>query len=329
MGGNALSVPTRRYSKAEYNEALVGIRTELVFSGIHSNIIKAYDDKESFGDLDLVIVSPTDVNMIKSIFAPKEIVKNGNVVSFDYKELQVDFIFFSNPHIARFATDYFSFNDLSNFMGRTAHAIGYKLGHDGLWYVLRDKDHPERVVKQIRVSCNFDNAIQFLGFDAGRYRKGFKTAESIFDFAASSPYFQPEYFFLANRNHTARVRDKKRRMYNACVEYYKTKFNKTGDEVVEVRENRDEHLLRAFDRFPSFKREYDEAVAEHQKNLSFKLILNGNQVRHYLNIDGIELGEFMRKAHAYVDEHNLKDWISTLYADDCQDLIQILARKIR
>ena len=60
MGGNALTVFTRRYSKQEYLE----LQEELVskLSNIYNTVltIASYSNKDSYGDLDLIVTQYTN-----------------------------------------------------------------------------------------------------------------------------------------------------------------------------------------------------------------------------------------------------------------------------
>lgn len=51
--------------------------------------------KETFGELDLLYCSSSEINMqevVKDLFAPKEIVTHGDMISLDYSNLQFDLI---------------------------------------------------------------------------------------------------------------------------------------------------------------------------------------------------------------------------------------------
>lgn len=315
MGGNALSKPSKRLSKDEF----VRVRKEVLDKFRDANLglytfypIKAYLEKDSFGDLDILYTAADQKlpmrDVIKNIFGDVEVVSNGDCTSFDYDGFQVDMIW-SNDESFDFAYQYFNWNDLGNFIGRTAHRLGFKFGHDGLSYVIRDEDQPERVVKKIVVTTDFKTAMHFLGFDWHQSME-FKTPEEIFRYAASSEYFSPESFLFGQRNHTARVRDKKRKMYNECLAYYTKKYNLKEDDVV-PKLDKAEHLQRAFEAFPKFKREFDEAMANHQADKNYRSIVNGDLVRDWTNLEGPALGKLMQQIQMYVNRHALRPWLSS------------------
>ena len=79
---------------------------------------------------------------------------------------------------------------------------------------------------------NFDQALEFLGFDSSRFAQGFNTIDDILDYVASSKYFCKDFFLFENRNHDQRKRDVKRPTYTRALEYFDTLVEvKSRDEV--------------------------------------------------------------------------------------------------
>ena len=82
---------------------------------------------------------------------------------------------------------------------------------------------------------NFDQALEFLGFDSLRFAQGFNTIDDILDFVASSKYFCKDFFLFENRNHDQRKRDVKRPTYTRALEYFDTLVEaKSRDEVTKA-----------------------------------------------------------------------------------------------
>lgn len=198
--------------------------------GTPVDVIKSYSAKDSFGDLDIVASKNSKSNeAIQAVFealSATHISRNSDVISYrvpvedntkwfgSTSFFQVDLIFIDEEDL-EFAKNYFAFNDLGNLIGRIAHAMGFKFGHEGLWYVVRKGTH---VLENIKVSSNFGASLTFLGFDAERYLEGFETAEDIYRYVADSAFFNPDIFLLHNRNHAARTRDSKRKTYTGFLE---------------------------------------------------------------------------------------------------------------
>lgn len=100
MGGNALkNTTTRRYAADEYFAVAEEVMQKLIdnIGVVQADVIEAYRTKESFGDADILYSTAPGQGIhvadIQRFFNPNEIVKNGDVISFDYKELQIDLIY--------------------------------------------------------------------------------------------------------------------------------------------------------------------------------------------------------------------------------------------
>ena len=332
MGGNALkNTKTRRYQADEYKRAFTKLFDRLTGVCEYVQLVPAYRGKESFGDTDLVVVmnyNETDVvAAVKRLFNPNEVVKNGNVVSFDYNELQVDLLVQPDVETAEFASRYFAYNDLGNFIGRTAHRLGFKFGHDGLKYVVRDPEDDSRVVKELLVTLDFYDALLFLDYSLEEHVYGFDTKEEIFNYVASSKYFEPAQYLLENRPSEARRRDRTRAMYQDILKYYKVKFNlQPGTPKKPV--NRQEHLKRAFNTFPEFKQAYDETLATHKLDKAFRKNFNGDNFSEYFDVEGKELGELMAKYRRYFEHMNLKAFVASLSPEAFRGFVMALRDEV-
>lgn len=146
MGGNALkTVTTRRVDAAEYHkikDEVVGMLRGM-FPGHGIEAIPAYRKKADFGDLDVLVEyfpnpdSPeADIRHrfrgeLRKHFKAEEIVSNGPVYSFAWRDFQVDLILAPTDEF-EMSLNYFAWNDLGNLIGRVAHKMGLKYGHDGL-----------------------------------------------------------------------------------------------------------------------------------------------------------------------------------------------------
>lgn len=314
MGGKALkNTTTRRYTKTEYESILPEIVSKLTDT-LYIEPVKAYRDKESFGDADIVVVFSVNITpfeYIKQQFQPNEIVKNGSVISFDYKQLQVDIITFSDITTALFASNYFAYNDLGNFIGRTAHRLGFKFGQTGLHYVLRDSENETVQIAEITVTNCFESALQFLDYDPLIHSTGFDTLQQIFEYTATSRYFEPAQYLLQNRTREARKRDQTRPSYIAILKYMESRFN-LNENTQKVSVDRQFHLKRAFSEFPKFKSEYELYINYHIIHKRYKQNFNGNLISELYGLTGVELGKFMQYWTKYFEEHDMIEHISTL-----------------
>ena len=300
MGGNALQEGlTRRHNKDEYFQKSLEVLTKLqtFYHVPRARLIASYNTKETFGDADILYSRPDDKPLsyddVKSLFPDsKEIVRNSSVISFEYKELQVDLIH-SPIHEFDYALSYFGMNDVGNLIGKLAHQLGLKHGHRGLYLPIRDGVN---IVGEVLLTRDHDVALKFLDLDVGVFNKGFDTLEDIFKFVRKSKYFSPESYKLENLNTIGRMRDKKRVTYRAFLEY--NEANPVANPYVKV-ENKLVHLKHIFDYFG------DEALDDYTKVTQelaairyIKTRFNGDIVSKLTGYTGKGLGQFMQHLKA-------------------------------
>jgi len=184
MGGNALkNVVTRRYARAEYYILKQRILNKLQGHIDQYDVPKEFPSKESFGDLDVLMVCPSSIkirNLIQELFHPTEINHNGDVYSFDFEEFQIDFILVSKEQFEN-AIVYFSYSDLGGLIGNICHKIGLKYGIQGLWMNVHTKEFdPTTTSTKLILSRNVQQIFDFLGYDYERYMKGFENENEFF-----------------------------------------------------------------------------------------------------------------------------------------------------
>lgn len=306
MGGSALkNTLTRRYQRAEYEvltqEVLASLQQD--FPTQRSAVIPAYRAKTSFGDLDILLETEgltTDlVAYIQRRFKPNELVKNGHVISFDYKQFQVDFIGSTSDNFA-ISLHYYAWNDLGNILGRLYHKMGFKYGHDGLSMIFKTDNYQ---YGELCISKDIEAILAFAGLDAERFLMGFDTLEAIFHYAASSPFFNKAIYLLENRNHASRIRDKKRPTYNALLKWLETQNHLPAYPW----ENLQEHgglqskaafMQRAFEYFPHFQTQFESKQAQFQLWQLAKEKFNGQLVQAWTGLEKQELGQFMQRVKA-------------------------------
>lgn len=302
MGGNALKAShgfeTRRVLAHEYHDqivpALVSTLSELFPRSAFSPIL-SYADKPDFGDVDILIENsqlPSSwVQQVVERFKPRAWVKNGAVLSFEFREFQADLIVVPSDEY-EWTRRYFAFNDLGNLIGRVAHKMGFKFGHDGLWYVLRDGEGSTHVIDEIRVTLHqWDRALELLGFDPRGYERGFQGLQDIFGFVTSSRFFNRDIYLLENRNHASRVRDRKRKTYMAFLDHLEKL-----QELPAYAWNPDKqvYLDAAFEVFPSFRTSHAGALAKRDRQNAVRRRFNGDRVRLVTGLEGQALGEHIR-----------------------------------
>jgi hypothetical protein len=232
MGGLALKhvEGIRRYSKDEFfslADRLIPQVSECLNTKVE--LVKSYHLKESFGDMDLIVLNSGNLSDAKSVgeiiqknFNPTDIHYNGNVHSFDFEGLQIDLIITPTSNWET-SQVFFAYNDLGNLMGKIYHKFGLKYGYDGLKYIYRLDN--EKKLGDITVTKNMPKAFEFIGLSYEQFEKGFDTVEDIFNFVVESPYFQKEAFYFENLNAINKKRNKRRANYKLFLEF----VNGTGE----------------------------------------------------------------------------------------------------
>lgn len=309
MGGNALAPFGARRVDAETAKE-VAQKTHAAMSAIAEkhglildmNLIQAYRTKPDFGDLDFVVDSrfmqgitrDKLLEELKAYFDSEIPFHNGgSVLSVgipleDGGCLQVDLIWTSTINIVP-SLAYFAWNDLGNLMGRIAHKFGFKYGHDGLWIILRDGTYQ---FDEILITRDTAEALTFLGYDAARWLEGFDTREDIYRFTASTRFFNKAIYELDNRNHTARVREKKRPVYMEFLEWVKNPPFELAE--YQFPADKSENLPRLFEAFPHVKSMYEKAWAKLEEQKYFKTRFNASLVSAHTGRKDTALGEFMK-----------------------------------
>lgn len=292
MGGNAIKTAIRLTSE-NYFKVVTEISS--ILKETKFKVIPAYFQKPDFGDMDILFPSQhTNIPNIIKMLNATEIVRNGEVTSIGYQTefgiFQLDLISIPEQFFD-FAFNYFSWNDCSNLMGRVAHRLGFKFGHNGFYYVLREPGNNSHVLQEILISTSFKKALEFLEFDYSTYLKGFQTLEDIFKFVIANPYFNKEIYLLENRNAVSRVRDSKRKTYNLFLQYIE--HLDTLPSTVDKHVLREKYLQLALDTFPMFKAKYAQTLEKLKIKQEVKEKFNGTLVQTITGLTGKELGNFI------------------------------------
>lgn len=301
MGGNALGHTSVRLTRKNYDrmadECVQKLRVLYPQNRVHA--IEAYRTKADFGDLDILVESTGyDPFVAAQALGAHEVVRNGPTTSLGVQAraeveygagnvFQVDLVSSDSASYA-YAKAYFSFNDLGNLVGRTAHRAGLAHRHDGLYYYVRDGDYKFR---ELMLTQDYDTALTFLGYDPARFHAGFETLTDIFEYVTGSTYFNRDIFLLENRNYQSRVRDRKRKTYTDFLAWCEARPELPA---YAYPDEKSAWLPHIFAQFPHFKADYEKALADLANQGEVKKRFNGEYVGALTGLKGKELGMLMK-----------------------------------
>lgn len=306
MGGSALKhLNSRRLEKKDYEALATHIQHELEPATQICHLIPSYHEKSDFVGMDILIVSLTDTgtlaNFVRETFQPKELINNGDVLSFDYDGFQIDLI--SSPaeqfDISLF---YYSFGDLNNLVGRIANRMGLKFGHRGLFLpVTFNTTHWQ----DIYLSTNPEQIYKFLGYSYPRFLEGFSNPTAIFQFVASSTYFSREVFYV--ESHKNRLRHRKR----TIVQQFKLWLASLDPRTPEHQWDEDStcYVSKAL-KFFNKEQEWHDCMAHIEKCRKVHEKFNGAIVERIAGEKGRSLGELMTRLKQSRGDHiELENWL--------------------
>jgi len=328
MGG--LLFHTERLPAKDYYLLERRVRYKLNQHGIKNNVPRYFNNKEDFGDLDVLIPKGLSLENVKEWLKPTWLDKlrsrvfnkplpeiqdhfvNGDVISVKYCDFQIDFIRIAEENW-EIAYHYFSWNDLGNLIGRLCHKFGLKYGIDGLKYIYREDNV---IIGEVVITRNVNRILDFLGLDKRWFHNGFNSRKDIFDFVIESKYFNPYIYDFEHANKINRDRDKKRTTYKewlVYIEFLKPSFKpyvqwwECDDKKVfipQIEEFFPESKLTA-------KIEEFKAAAQLHRERTEKF--NGNIVMQLTNLQGSELGKTLGDFKKSISTLNwniaFEDWI--------------------
>ena len=294
MGGNALS--GRRCSREEMNDLKVQLEPILRRYFQSFFFVTSIGEKEDFGDIDIVCSYVKGADWKDRLWAeipgPKH--SNSNCHSFLSSGVQVDLIVVP-PEEFKWASYYYSNNDLGNLIGRISRNIGFTFGNDGFHYTYRDVNYTKRITLTLDVA----EALRFLGYQTQPV--WFFTWDLMFQWVTTSPLFHPGYYSFNNRNHEGRHRDKKRPNYIRFLDWLGEKYTDL-EHWIYFSQIQPLHLQRAFDRFYGFRDEYIQAQAEAARLQVMKQAFNGDLIRDLTGLEGKDLGAFIQAHKPYFED---------------------------
>lgn len=280
--------------------------------------IPVYFNKESFGDLDLLILNNGNINLldIATSLGATETSKNGNVLSFDYKNFQIDLILVTpiNWSSTRF---FYSYSDLGNCIGKIVYGItrtdkkfSLKFSTSGLEleYYIEDQKQGK-----LTITKNPTDILNWLGISIAKYNQGFMNPTDLAETIYGTRLFDSNDFLSENIKGSTKKRDRKRPNLVTIIDTIKSKPHL-------VREQSSDQIINDLQLFfdldlDSWTSELHDAF-EVKKQVSTKF--NGNLIIEKFGITGKILGEALgkfKKQHEDFDRYILDTSIEIILED--------------
>ncbi len=289
MGGNIFKNGSR-LSRDEYQRVSEVVTSKLQHLGRETLIPETFWEKEDYGDLDVIVkgnVIAIETLLEEFNLQPDQISKNSTVISFFFEgKYQVDLSFYSENNFLS-AYNYCRNSDCGNLLGRICHHLGFSFGHSGLIYPVNLSDNEQ--LGFVEISRDIEQVLNFLGLDYQKWKIGFANKEELFGWVASSPYFNPSIYQFENLNHVNRVRNRKRPIFAAFIDWLAE--NPIQNEFVPGR-NKAEYFWNAvlfFDCAEVFKK-IEAMLYTRRITKEANKIFNGDLVREWTGLEGKELG---------------------------------------
>jgi hypothetical protein len=144
------------------------------------------------------------------------------------------------------------------------------------------------------LSESFDEIASFLGYSLKTFHEGFKTNQQVYEWAASSKYFDPRDFRTQGPGIT-KVKVE-RTMYAEFVKWVETRPRTTSLNLPS-REERQRQIREEALIFFNKKEEFESLARDRQNRSRLKEVFSGSRIR-----DWAELGEYWKGVKLIMDE---------------------------
>lgn len=316
MGGKHFKgLDVERMDKEKYLEVidfLKDSKNSFIFECF--DIIPSIQEKESFGDVDLLFnvekyfsFCQKEEGFLKDSFSfedrafvEKEISNIVGVADFSWQDQALFFVFdfygkkvqveclFTNEKNHEFKKLNFAYNDLGSvLLPIVARQYGLKWSDDGIYKTTE--------FGKVLVSDNPKVVLEFLDFSYEKYKQGFRTRTEVFEFLRDHPCLNWGDFRLENQSPTFRKNQKNRVLYKELLDYMKANglYVEPWDyEKSMCMRNERLHLLHM--EFPHVRVQEKALEEEHELEEEYKKKVRGQWVMEWTGLTpGKALGTFM------------------------------------
>lgn len=268
-------------------------------------MLKFYSEKETHGDLDILIKTDDSdglIGIVNNKINPEGVIVNDDAISFDYDNFQIDLITIK-PEIWNTAYVYYSYDPVGNLLGKVAKGFGLRYGKDGLYYKSLSRSSTQKMM----LSQDNEEIFKFLGYDFNEFKKGFDTLEDIYRFVSNGKYYDKELFDPNNLVSTDRKRSMKRSTFRGFLKYEK------GVKSTYKFKSRDSYIDYIDSWFPGFKNN----VEKHKQSNNMKVAVS-KKLR--LVISNFKSGKLLGDVVSYyrLTKSDFQDYILNTELEDIE-----------
>lgn len=341
MGGNALKkVQTERLNREEFVEVCSTVIHKLskIYSAEKNDIkiLPFFKNKESFGDIDLLISS--ELIKDKKDFNSKLINELGSpevAPSADFhihpfafihkgKNYQVDLMFHPRSEISN-AEKFYGYNDLHVLINQFSmpsdnNVLNLSFTKKGLVKSIYYDDKKNQKLGEILVESDFYNVLEYLGLNKQKHKEGFSNINEIFDFVINSYNYDKELMRekINNPNNDTKKR-LKRPNFVSFINYSESKIDKNSPDYYKG-------SIEYFDKcFPNVLKKEKEIIEKFEEIQNIKKALDGNEISKVsgLTLNDRRLGILCKSIREKFDnnDENIVEWLKQHTEKDRVSLI--------
>lgn len=287
MGGNRFrreGVEAIRLPAADYQGIAGDIVNRLSGIGVSAMAIPHYREKPDFGDLDLVVtqedMAESTTEGVAAAIGATHCDRAGVndptqsfIVMTPHGPFQVDLVL-APARLADFALRFMSWGDAGSLASLVGRQMGLKIGQNGMLLALGGET--DRI--EIEIGTDFTEALETVGLDAGRHRKGFDAPEDVYRWIADGSYFDPGIYALERLTSAARHRIRKRSFYLDFIDWLETERPQRRYDWGPVGHRREEWQRTLLSRHPETMDRYGAFVEERAKKTGMAAFFNSRDI---------------------------------------------------
>lgn len=309
MGGNALKhlkgCTFERKLREEYKRFEAEVIEILSSEFVEVKVPYYYDNKQDFGDTDLVVVLKEDTQFepekITILLDSKGWIKNGNVYSFEYKNFQIDIIITTKEMLETTCT-FLSWGLFGKLLGIVCSAYNLKFGNQGLFkkvyegddvFLSKSKENNNTYIGTIVLSTDVKKIFEFLSLDYDLF-KTFKTESDMYNFVISARIFETWIFHHTEINRNDKTIKHRLDTFDAFVEKFKVLDVPSVDAINSKIAIINKEAFNFFNK----QEELDAMIDSFNQVTGYKKLIktkyNGKIVGEVTGLKNKELGDFMK-----------------------------------